>query len=168
MQVKFGLEFPLIEANAEDVPLPDESFDLAVSEYGASIWCDPYLWIAEAARLLRPGGELVFLRQRRRCSMLCVPGRGQDARTELRRRRTSGMHRFEWEDDDPGVEFHLGYGDWIWLLRDERLPGRRPDRAVRRPRTLYARVLRRPSRLEWAKQWPAEEIWRLRLTPQPR
>ena len=39
-----------------DVPLPDASFDLAVSEYGASLWADPYKWIPEAARLLRPGG----------------------------------------------------------------------------------------------------------------
>ena len=38
MQQQFGLEFPLLEASAEDVPLPDASFDLAVSEYGASIW----------------------------------------------------------------------------------------------------------------------------------
>jgi hypothetical protein len=30
-------------------------------EYGAAIWCDPYRWIPEAARLLRPGGELLFL-----------------------------------------------------------------------------------------------------------
>ena len=56
MQAEFGLDFPLIEASAEDVPLPDESFDLAISEYGASIWADPYRWIPEAARLLRPGG----------------------------------------------------------------------------------------------------------------
>ena len=55
-QGEFGLEFPLIHGNAEKVPFPDESFDLAISEYGASIWCDPYLWIPEAARLLRPGG----------------------------------------------------------------------------------------------------------------
>ncbi len=41
--------FPLIEANAEEVPLPDASFDLAVSEYGASLWCDPYRWIPEAS-----------------------------------------------------------------------------------------------------------------------
>ena len=33
------------------------------SEYGASIWCDPEKWIAEAGRLLRPGGELVFMRK---------------------------------------------------------------------------------------------------------
>jgi ubiquinone/menaquinone biosynthesis C-methylase UbiE len=34
----------------------DESFDLVVSEYGASVWLDPDRWVAEAARLLRPGG----------------------------------------------------------------------------------------------------------------
>jgi 2-polyprenyl-3-methyl-5-hydroxy-6-metoxy-1,4-benzoquinol methylase len=33
MQAKHGLEFPLVHASAEDVPLPDASFDLAVSEY---------------------------------------------------------------------------------------------------------------------------------------
>ena len=37
----FGLPFPLIEASAEDVPLPDDSFDLAISEYGACVWCEP-------------------------------------------------------------------------------------------------------------------------------
>ncbi|HSC04979.1 MAG TPA: methyltransferase domain-containing protein [Solirubrobacteraceae bacterium] len=56
-----GLEFPLWHGNAEEVPAPDASFDLAISEYGASIWCDPYRWIPEASRLLRPGGELIFL-----------------------------------------------------------------------------------------------------------
>jgi hypothetical protein len=29
----------------------------AISEYGASIWCDPYAWIPEAARMLRPAGS---------------------------------------------------------------------------------------------------------------
>src|SRR6202011_1436041 len=69
-----GLEF--IEANAESVPQPDASFALALSEYGASIWCDPHLWIPEAARLLRPGGELVFL-QNSPLSMLCMPDTGK-------------------------------------------------------------------------------------------
>jgi len=44
-----GIQFPLIEASAENVPLPDASFDLAISEHGASTWCDPYRWIPEAA-----------------------------------------------------------------------------------------------------------------------
>ena len=39
---KFGLGLEFVEAFGEDVPLPDASFDLAVSEYGASIWADPY------------------------------------------------------------------------------------------------------------------------------
>ena len=40
-QREFGLEFPLLHGNAEEVPFPDQSFDLAISEYGASICCDP-------------------------------------------------------------------------------------------------------------------------------
>src|ERR1700750_1768628 len=37
-QQQFGLSFPLIEANAERVPLPDASCDLVLSEYGACLW----------------------------------------------------------------------------------------------------------------------------------
>src|SRR6185312_3148897 len=71
-QAEFALEFPLVEASAEDVPLPDASFDLVVSEYGASVWCEPSRWVAEAARLLRPGGRLVFLTNSILVT-LCVP-----------------------------------------------------------------------------------------------
>ena len=65
LQDAHDLHFPLIHGNAEAVPLADASFDLAISEYGAAIWCDPYLWIPEAARLLRPGGRPDLPRQRR-------------------------------------------------------------------------------------------------------
>jgi SAM-dependent methyltransferase len=58
LQHRFGLRFPLIHAGAEQAPFASARFDLAISEYGASIWCDPYRWIPEAARLLRPGGQL--------------------------------------------------------------------------------------------------------------
>ena len=51
LQAEHGLEFPLVEASAEAVPLPDASFDLAFSEYGASLWCEP----ARVARPRRPG-----------------------------------------------------------------------------------------------------------------
>jgi len=74
LQREFGLEFPLVHGNAEDVPYPDDSFDLAISEYGASIWCDPYRWIPEASRLLRPEGRLVFL-VNAALLMLGAPGR---------------------------------------------------------------------------------------------
>src|SRR4029453_1355643 len=61
LQREYGLELTLIHGNAEQVPYPDASFDLAISEYGACLWADPYRWVPEAARLLRPGGVLIFL-----------------------------------------------------------------------------------------------------------
>jgi SAM-dependent methyltransferase len=155
---EFQLGLELIEANAESVPLESAQFDLAVSEYGASIWCDPDLWIAEAARLLRPGGELVFLRNST-LSMLCIPDTGR-VQTCLQRPQR-GMNRLEWTDDDPGVEFHPGFGELFRILRRngfalvdfaELYP---PDDA--RDHAFYDYV---PA--EWARQWPAEEIWRAR------
>src|SRR6516165_1212557 len=45
LQDEFGLHFPLIQGDAERVPLGAACADLVISEYGASIWCDPYRWI---------------------------------------------------------------------------------------------------------------------------
>src|SRR5438067_7890336 len=47
MNEKFGLGLEFLKANAEAVPLPDASFDMAFSEYGASLWCDADRWIPE-------------------------------------------------------------------------------------------------------------------------
>jgi SAM-dependent methyltransferase len=41
-QEECGTRLPLIHGDAERVPLRDATFDLAISEYGAAIWCDPY------------------------------------------------------------------------------------------------------------------------------
>src|SRR3954447_17888964 len=117
LQKEHGLEFPLHHGNAEQTPFEDESFDLAISEYGASIWADPYRWIPEASRLLRPGGQLIFL-VNGTILMLCMPEEENVAATDRMVRGYFGMHRFEWPDErPPSVEFHLGYGDWIRLLR---------------------------------------------------
>ena len=45
LQRQYGLDFPLIHGNAEEVGYPDASFDFAISEYGACLWADPYLWV---------------------------------------------------------------------------------------------------------------------------
>jgi SAM-dependent methyltransferase len=89
MQAEFGLDFPLIQAFAEDVPLTDASFDLAHSEYGASLFADPYRWIPEAHRLLRPGGRLVFMRG---TPLLFLCGH-EDRLTEQLQRPLRGMNR---------------------------------------------------------------------------
>jgi SAM-dependent methyltransferase len=158
MQSRFGLDFRLIEASAEAVPLPDASFDVVISEYGASIWADPYRWIPEAARLLRPGGELVFL-VNGTLSILCMQDEEIPPTEELRR-PYFGMHRFEWEDDG-SVEFHLGYGDWIRLLRANGLELLDLIEIQAPPRSDPHRYEALPSP-EWARRWPSEEIWRAR------
>ncbi len=154
-QAEFGIEFPLIEGSAEAVPLPDASFDLAISEYGASIWCDPYAWIPEAARLLRPGGTLVFLRNST-LSILTCPNVG--ASSELLVRDYFDLNRLEF--DEQSVEFHLPTGPMIRLLRQcgfevEDLIDIRPPSDAVENRFDYIT-------LEWSKRWPAEEIWRAR------
>ena len=106
---------PLIEASAEEVPLPDASFDLAISEYGAAIWCDPYRWIPEAARLLRPGGWLVFLGNST-LSTLCSKDDEDPVGEQLVRPHFGGLGRIVWWDGS-SVEFCLGHGDMIRLLR---------------------------------------------------
>src|SRR5512147_3325736 len=80
-QQEHKLQFPLLHGNAEQVPYPDASFDLAISEYGACLWADPYRWIPEAARLLRPGGELIFLTNAALLT-LCVPEEDEAAATD--------------------------------------------------------------------------------------
>ena len=155
MQEEFDLHFPLVEASAEDVPLPDESFDLAVSEYGASIWCDPELWIAEAARLLRPGGHLVFLCNST-LSILCAPDEGKVEERLLRGQGDLG--RMEWPGEDEGVNYHLPHGEMIAALR-------RHGFAVE---ALHERLAPESTAdheyydfvpAAWAQRWPAEEIW---------
>ena len=97
------------------MPFPDQSFDLAISEYGASIWCDPYLWIPEAARLLRPSGRLIFL-VNAPLLILCAPEQEGVPATDRLLRPYFGMHRFDWPDDD-SVDFHIPHGEMVALLR---------------------------------------------------
>ena len=156
LQQEHGLDFPLIHGNAECVPLPDASFDLALSEYGASLWCDPYLWVPEAARLLRPGGHLIFLKNGTLLT-LCVPD-DDSAATDRLRRDYFGLHRLEWADTGT-VEFALPIGEWLRLFHANgfELLDLLELRAPRGATTSYTFVTS-----EWAHRWPSEEIWRLR------
>jgi SAM-dependent methyltransferase len=161
-QERFGLVFPLIEANAENVPLQDGSFDLVVSEYGASVWCAPERWVAEAARLLRPGGRLVFLTNSV-LATLCVPDEEGVARTQLVRPQR-GLHRVEWPGG--GVEFHPSHGEWIRVLGANGF-------VVQALHELYAPGDAQTheyygiASAQWASQWPVEDLWVAHLTSRP-
>jgi len=158
LNTKYGLELELVEANAEATGLPGASFDLAISEYGASIWCDPYKWIPEAARLLRADGELVFLRNST-LSILCMPDQGK-VQDRLQRPQL-GLNRLDWPDD-PETEFQLAAGDLIRLLRKsgfeiiDMVEIFAPADAALHP--FYGEYMS----VEWAQKWPSEEMWRAR------
>ena len=154
LQQKLGPVFPLVQADAERVPLAGGGFDLVVSEHGAAAWCDPERWLPEAARLLRPGGRLVFLTNSH-VSALCVPTEEGVAGERLVRGKREA-YRVHWPGG--GIEFHPSHGDWLRLLREAGF-------VVNDLREIYA-----PPDGEdhphyeivssaWAARWPAEELW---------
>jgi len=159
MQERFGLRFPLIQADAEQAPFADASFDLVISEYGASNWCDPYAWIPQAARLLRPGGQLIFLVNSVEL-VLTWPEQDDMPATQTLQRPYFGMHRFQWAGAS-SVEFHIGHGDMIRLLRRcgleicDLIEIQPPPGATTRHSL---------ASLEWARNWPCEEVWKARKT----
>jgi len=145
---------PFVHGDGHRLPFADESFDLAISEYGAAIWCDPAVWIPEAARVLRPGGRLVFLGNSV-LLMTCIPEWDDvHASTELRR-PLRGLGRMDWLEVD-GVQFHVSHGEMIRILTGCGLQ-------VVELKELYA-----PEGAtsdfpfvtgDWASQWPVEEVW---------
>ena len=149
-----GIEFPLVEVDGGATGLPDESADLVISEYGASIWVDPYRFVPEAARLLRPGGRLVFM-VNSTISILCAPD-DEDRVTTTLQRPQRGLRRLDWGEE--GVDFQIPHGERIDVLRTNGFDIERllelyaPDGAVQHEYYGFVDV-------EWARQWPAEEIW---------
>ena len=154
LQARLGPEFPLVQGDAERVPLASGQFDLIVSEHGAAAWCDPERWLPEAARLLRPGGRLAFLANSN-LSTLCVPAEGGVAQDRLLRGQRE-VHRVQWPGG--GFEFHPSHGEWIRQLR-------RSGFVVEAMHELYAPAdgLDHPFyeivSPQWAAAWPAEELW---------
>jgi SAM-dependent methyltransferase len=157
LQREHGLEFPLLLGNAESVPLPDASFDFAISEYGAVLWADPMRWVPEAARLLRPGGRLHVL-MNSTLAYLASPD-DPDAPVEERLLRPQfGMGRIQWAGES-SVEFHLPHGEWIRLFRDNDFEILEL-RELQVPEGATTRYEWMP--YEWARRWPCEDVWKVR------
>lgn len=153
------VELTLVHGNAEKVPYPDGSFDFALSEYGAAIWCDPLVWVPEAHRLLRERGVLVFLGNTP-LAMICTPPNGAHVEPVLHR-SYFGLRRLDWtnvEIEPGGIEFNLPISDWFRLFRETGFE------------VLDYRELQAPAGsqdqfntpADWARQWPSEHIWKVR------
>lgn len=159
LQEVHRLDFVIEQGFAESVSYPDGSFDFAISEYGAALWADPYRWVPEAARLLKPGGTLVFLTTSALAAM-CEPELESDGPiSPVLQRPYFGMHVSTWADCPGETEFHLPHGDWIALLRDS---GFTIERLLELQAPAGARSRFAWANPEWAHRWPSEEAWVVR------
>ncbi|MGX9357465.1 class I SAM-dependent methyltransferase [Roseobacteraceae bacterium S113] len=152
-----GAAITFIEGNAEATGLADGSFDFAISEYGAAIWCRPEIWLREAWRLLRPGGALVFLGNHP-LSLICSPHDGAPADRALHR-PYRGMWGADWTNvpiEPSGVCFNLTHGDWMALFAEIGF-------AVQGYKEIYAPEWAEGTRAaipaDWAKVYPLEQVW---------
>ena len=150
-----GVAFPLLEASAESVPLPDASFDSVFCDWGAMTFCDPYRTVPEAARLLRTGGLFAFMTATP-ISLLC-----QSMQTDQFEQTLVndyfGMHRFEWDNE---VDFQLPYGEWIRLFRRSGFIVE--DLIETQPAVGTTSAYRNASEIAWARRFPMENLWKLR------
>lgn len=150
-----------VHGNAEQVAQPDASFDVAVSEYGAAIWCDPYAWVPEAHRLLRPGGELMFFGHHP-LAIVCLAVAGDAPTSETLQRPYFGLHTADWTEavvDPGGIEFNVPLSSWLRLFREvgfdvvDYVEVQAPE---------WAEGQEFEATADWAKRWPAEQAWKLR------
>ena len=150
-----GVDFPLVEADAEEVPLPDASFDVVFCDHGAISFTDPRRSLPEAARLLRPGGLLAFSNITPFADMHWREE--DDEPVEALVRDYFGVQSFESEGL---ASYVLPYGEWVRILVDSGfdilglVEIQRPDGATS-PYVTEAGA-------RWASRWPLDHIWRAR------
>jgi SAM-dependent methyltransferase len=152
-----GLDFPVIHSSAEEVPLPDESFDVVFCDHGAFTFADPYRTVPEAKRLLRPGGLLAFSHISA-VALICQNPDEDDVVEPKLHRDYFALHKLDEEGDV--VSYQLPYGEWIrlfgangFVVEDLIEPQPPPDATS----TYWSDAER-----DWARRWPSESIWKAR------
>jgi len=150
-----GVDFPLVHATAEAVPLPDDSFDIVFCDYGGMTFGDPYATVPEAARLLRLGGLLAFCGATPIVQM-CYPDDSDHPGDRLLRDYFS-MWALPFEGY---VDYMLPYGAWIRLFRAHGFVVE--DLIELRPAPGATSSFRDDADRDWYRHWPGEQIWRVR------
>jgi SAM-dependent methyltransferase len=156
LQEENEVDFPLVHASAEDIPLPGESFDIVFSDHGGLSWADPEVVVPEVARVLRAGGLLAFNVS---SPLLIVCWNSDTDRVDLDL-HTSYFRFRRVVEEDRAATYRLADGEWIRLLRangfeiEALLELRPPEGAT----TTYEDYVP----YEWARNWPAEHLWKAR------
>ena len=138
------------------VPLRDDSFDLVFCDHGAMSFCDPSRSVSEVARLLRRGGALVF----NKATLLLYLSWNPAKKRQSTRLHSSYFDSRIYDFGEGTIDFQITYGDWIRLFRshgmlvEDLLELRPPVDAT----TTYDDFVPH----DWARRWPAEEIWKVR------
>jgi SAM-dependent methyltransferase len=150
-----GVPVRLVHASATATGLAAVSFDLVFADHGALNFADAADVLPEVARILRPGGRLVFnaptpwlecCRDRR--TGVVGPALSVDYFGGLGRIEEEGM-----------VSFVPTYGEWIRLFAraglrvDDLVELRAPEDAW----TTYSDY----APPGWARRWPGEQIWKV-------
>jgi SAM-dependent methyltransferase len=156
LAAEHGIGVSWIQGNAERLPFADESFDLAVTEYGAVTWADPQRWVPEAARVLRPGGRLSVFGGTA-WLLACTPLNGAVADRTLHR-PYFGASRTDWRDveiDPGGIDYTLTVSGWFELFS---AGGFRVERfqEIQAPADAQDHEYVTGS---WAQEFPAEQAW---------
>jgi SAM-dependent methyltransferase len=155
LMAEAGIDFPLVHASAEDVPLPDASFDIVFCDHGAMTFADPYRTVPEVARLIRSGGLFAF-NHHSAFETVCWQTDADEVGDRLAH-DYFGLHAL---DDGEEIVYQLPYGEWIRLFRSNHFVIE--DLIEPRPGPDMTSTYRSSEALAWARRWPAESIWRLR------
>jgi SAM-dependent methyltransferase len=143
-------------ASGEATPFASASFDLVFCDHGAMSFCDPRRSVPEVARLLRPGGRLVF----NKATLLLYLTWDPTKQRQTKKLHASSFDQERWSFEGGTVDFQLSYGEWIRTFRDAGLDV--VDLIELRPPADGATTYDDFVPFEWARRWPAEEIWVLR------
>jgi SAM-dependent methyltransferase len=153
LQQAGGTDFPLVCASATAVPLASSSFDVVFADHGAFSFCDPILAVAETARLLRPGGRLVFCH----ATVLGYLTWDESGERQTRKLRRPYFGSRVFDSGSGTVDAVVPTGDWIRIFRAHQLivEALVELQAPKAATTTFDEFVPR----RWARRWPAEQIW---------